>query len=185
MCMMCDGYCEDEIHDHYDELIARFGWMVLSVGGGSLARPPWSYTIGLSRGFDHPELVVVGLPYRRAHAMLNGLSTQVAAGDQFAAGHTISDGEGRLEARIVEVHPLIWEGPLFVAWLDYYESRGLAPDQRALQASLEPHLAGPATRRWQPCLDDPECRVGYPDNAPNRHPFNQHRRNRKRGNRRR
>jgi Domain of unknown function (DUF4262) len=179
MCMMCDGYSEEEIHDHYDELIARFGWMVHHIGGGSLNRPPWSYTMGLSLAFDHPEFVVVGLPPPRAQGLLNTLAEGVAGGELFAAGHTLSNLDGSPHGELVEVHPLLWEGPLFVVWQSYYESRLLAPDQRALQVALEPDVAGPRARRWRRCLEDPECKVGHRELGPNRHPLPQHRRKRK------
>ena len=175
MCMYCDGYSEDEVHAHYDEVIDRCGWMVIHVEGN----PPWAYTIGLSARFDHPEFAVVGLTARRAHTIINTLAQSVADGDWYLPGHTIGDG-AVLTARTLGVHPLLWEGPLFAAWLSYYESRGLAPDQRALQVSLEPDEAGFAARRWQPCLDDPDCPVGHPTSGRERHSVKQHRRPRRR-----
>ena len=176
MCLKCDGWSDDEIHDHYEEVIAEYGWMVQHVGGGSLSRPPWSYTIGLSQGWDHPELVAVGLPTRNAHGLLNELGRQVRGGTIFEAGATASNPDGTLEVGFVEVHPLLWEGPLLVGWLDYYESRGLAPDQRALQVVAPMDMCGRGAFRWQPCLDDHDCLVGHGEDGPSRHPFHDHRR---------
>ena len=50
-----------------------------------------------------------------------------------------------------------------------YASRGLAPDQRALQVVLPADMVGPRVRRWQPCLDLPDVVIdGHPD-RPSRH----------------
>ena len=83
---MCDGYSEEEIHAQCDQLIAEYGWVVQQIGGGGIDEPPWSYTMGLSHGFDHPELVVVGLPPQRAIVLLNDLGRRVGNGGLFVPG---------------------------------------------------------------------------------------------------
>ena len=176
MCLECDGWSEDEIHASYDELIAEYGWMVQHIGGGTIHEPPWSYTIGLSLGFDHPELVVVGLSPHLALGLLNDLGRRVRNGGIFRPGSLTENRDETLEVAFGEVHPLLWEGPLLVGWRVYYESRGLAPHQRALQVVLPVDMVGPRAQRWQPCLHDPDCPIGRDDGRASRHPFQAHRR---------
>src|ERR1039458_8154788 len=58
--------------DRRRPLIARFGWWVQGVERDRI-HPPWAYTVGLApRGL--PELVVTGLPLRRATGLLNGVA---------------------------------------------------------------------------------------------------------------
>ena len=166
MCLECDGWTDDEIYDHYDELIAAYGWMVQHIGGGALAEPPWSYTIGLS-----PE---------RAIAVLNDLARRAANGERFVPGTVAENAAGTLEVTFAEVHPLQWETPVFTMWRHYYAARGRAPDQRALQVVLPVDMVGPRARRWQPCLDDPEVVIGGDPDRPSRHPRHQHRRSTRR-----
>lgn len=173
---MCDGYSEEEIHTRYDGLIAEHGWMVQHIGGGPADGTPWSYTIGLSHGFDHPELVVVGLRPQPAVVLLNDLGRRVRDGETFVSGASADNPDGTLEVGFGHVHPLLWEGPLLTGWRAYYESRGLAPDQRALQVVLPVTMVGQRAKRWQPCLHDPECRIGYADEGSRRHPVHPQRR---------
>lgn len=175
MCLMCDGYSEEEIHAQCDQLIAEYGWVVQQIGGGDIDEPPWSYTMGLSHGFDHPELVVVGLAPQRAIVLLNGLGRRVRNGGSFVPGSLAENAGGSLEVTFGPVHPLLWEGPLLVGWRAYYESRGLAPDQRALQVVLPVEMVGARAQGWQPCLHEADCPIGR-DNGPSRHPLQQHRR---------
>ena len=48
----------------------------------------WSYTIGLHRTFDHPELILIGLDAPLAGAVLEYLCQQVVDGVAFAPGAT-------------------------------------------------------------------------------------------------
>ena len=60
MCMKCDGWSDEEIHQWYLDTIDRQGWAVCAVGAGA-ATPPFAYTVGLTRFHDHPELVMSGV----------------------------------------------------------------------------------------------------------------------------
>jgi hypothetical protein len=53
--------------------------------------PPFAYTIGLFRNFNHAEVLVYGLPRERAHALLNNARDDVRAGQRFAVGQTYAD----------------------------------------------------------------------------------------------
>ena len=65
----------------------------------------WAYSIGLTRSYDHPELVVVGLEAPFAGAVIEVLSRRVAEGEQLIPGSTV-EVEGGLEFRLHLVDPL-------------------------------------------------------------------------------
>jgi len=122
----------DEMLFGWHSLIERCGWMVMYVFGDP-NHPPWGYTIGLSRRYSHPELVVVGLPDCCAGEVLDGLVKRIDDGerlDQLPGGET-TVLDWRL--RLVRVHPKRWATDLFAAWLNYYGAMGSVPDMAALQ----------------------------------------------------
>jgi hypothetical protein len=58
------------------------GWHVVLIPGDA-ETPGWAFTIGLYANFDHPEIVVFGLPRHVAHPLLNEIGEQVKAGQRF------------------------------------------------------------------------------------------------------
>lgn len=52
-------------------------------------RPPLAYTVGL-HGFEHPEIVVVGLCIDTAVAVLNDLGERVRAGQSLSPGDVLT-----------------------------------------------------------------------------------------------
>ncbi len=65
----------------------------------------WAYSIGLTRSYDHPELVVVGLEAPFAGAVIEVLSRRVAEGERLIPGSTV-EFDGGLELRAHLVDPL-------------------------------------------------------------------------------
>jgi hypothetical protein len=66
-------------------VIDRFGWAVLHGGGGAPGEPRYSHTAGLT-AFDHPEVIVVGLPFEAGEKYLNLVGEAVRAGARFGPG---------------------------------------------------------------------------------------------------
>jgi hypothetical protein len=66
-------------------VVDRFGWAVLHGGGSGPGDPRWSYTVGLT-GLEHPEVIVVGLPFEAAETYLNLVGEAVRAGARFSPG---------------------------------------------------------------------------------------------------
>jgi hypothetical protein len=66
-------------------VIDRFGWAVLHGGGGGPGDPRWSHTVGLT-AFEHPEVIVVGLPFEAGEKYLNLVGEAVRGGARFSAG---------------------------------------------------------------------------------------------------
>jgi hypothetical protein len=67
--------------------IATYGWHVIKVFEDDEG-PGFAFTIGLYERFDHPELIVFGLPLETMHLMLNGAGEAVRAGRRYTAGQS-------------------------------------------------------------------------------------------------
>ena len=76
--------------------INRFGLHVLQVAGDN-DWPEFAYSVGLFHSFEHPEVIVLGLPGTVAHRLLNGLAGEVRSGSRF--------GTGEETTRLLEGYP--------------------------------------------------------------------------------
>lgn len=68
--------------DTMKEHVEEHGWTLQSVFG-SEETPPFTYTIGLSATYGHPEVYVCGLPHEIAQQLLATVCQRVAAGERF------------------------------------------------------------------------------------------------------
>jgi hypothetical protein len=57
---MCEGATLDECRFAIHGIIDRYGWFIQYVEVDPITRA-WAYTIGLSAGFEHPELIIAGV----------------------------------------------------------------------------------------------------------------------------
>jgi hypothetical protein len=97
-----------------DRKVRKYGWGVVHVGGGE-GEPPFAYTVGLPRHYDHPEFVIVGVPPAAART-LNALGDRVRDGEVFRAGDR---PEFALPGYTTELIDLDWDEShrnLPVAW---------------------------------------------------------------------
>jgi hypothetical protein len=159
MCDICNGMTHDESNRWTMQAIEEYGWSVVGVEGP--AGVGWAYTIGLLEGFDHPELVVVGLDWPDCGQLLNGLGDQVAGGRLLYPG--LEDPDECLEFGVVA--PDQWKAKdTFAGWLGYYEWRGGMP---ADPVAVQVFVGGvPSTRLL--LLDDPNSDVKDLVNPPPR-----------------
>ena len=135
MCIMCDeGATLDEVRFNIHGIIDRYGWFIQYVEAFPTRRA-WAYTIGLTVGFDHPELVITGVTPQAAARVLNGLSEMVQAGRQFSPGSSLVDLCGG-EIRFSEMHPAHYDRGVLAAWVDYYGCLGTQPPASALEVLL-------------------------------------------------
>ncbi len=67
-----------------------FGWHVVKVVGDSIG-PAFAFTIGLSRRFGHPELIMFGLPLDVMHSVLNLAGDAIKAGRRYEQGAVASE----------------------------------------------------------------------------------------------
>lgn len=129
MCERCDALLV-RLH----EQISEDGFAVVPVGKNMKARG-WAYTIGLVDRYDHPELVIAGLPLEDAVGPLSALAACAVQGDRI-------DSPGRhglngVAIGTAPVHSRHLERGLMARWSWYYESFGrLDVVQRALQVVL-------------------------------------------------
>jgi hypothetical protein len=165
MCMMCDGYSADEVNQWYEMAIAVHGWAISGVEDEHLT--PWAYTIGLVEGFDHPELIVVGMSWKGANRALNELGAQILGGSRFDERSVAEVGDHLFPFGPVDPEQFEHEG--FNGWTDFYErwKREFVP-RVALQVFPPPCLvsAGGDPDDWR--LDTPAEVLGdsRPRNAP-------------------
>ncbi|HVV37557.1 MAG TPA: DUF4262 domain-containing protein [Acidimicrobiales bacterium] len=129
MCAICDGMTEDQLQGDLQRRIARYGYTTLSVDGPE----EWTYTIGLTASFDHPEFVVTGLPARPASMVIQALADRVRNGERFSS----ADSERLVDefpVRFGDVHPSQWQHGRFDGWKRYYAWLGRTP---ALREALQ------------------------------------------------
>jgi len=66
------------------EKIAKFGWTIIAVGSDGV-NPGYSYTVGLFEKFNHPEMIVFGLPQEVAHHIIHDVANEHAKKDKMIA----------------------------------------------------------------------------------------------------
>ena len=69
------------------EMVRRHGWAVQAVMGEG-TEPPFAYTVGLF-GLHHPELIVFGLGYSSAVALLNVMGSKVRENGDLSPGDVV------------------------------------------------------------------------------------------------
>ena len=112
MCLRCDGYTENDVHNTTEMQILVHGWSVAAVE----EKRPWAYSIGVLETYAHPELVVMGVEIKIAHDLINYI------------GGCVRDGGGVLDhkglraegIRLVDVHERHLRSNLFGSWIRYY-----------------------------------------------------------------
>lgn len=163
MCVMCDGSSLTDVMEMYRRFIDDCGFAIVAVDD----QPSWTYTIGLLEKYDHPELVVTGLPYSTASQMIWFVVNKIKVGQRFDETSELVDPRGMplLFGKVAEGQ---WAHGRFNMCLEYAHWAGHAPDLRALQVvwanedgDLPPGLFCKHHRgECQPLLDiDPERNV--------------------------
>ena len=82
------------------ETITQYGWMTTGVAEFTL-----SYTIGLMSGFNHPEILIHGLPAIHAHGFMNLIVAKLKAGEKFETGKRYAHLTQNFDTMFIEVHP--------------------------------------------------------------------------------
>jgi len=117
MCMICDGYSEEDVRRVIELNIITHGWHLLGVtpSGDEPDGPTWTYTIGMAESHALPELVVTDLHYEKAARFLNWVGAQLVGGRSITdlAEHGIG---------WAPVHDIHLGGELFCGWFDYYRT---------------------------------------------------------------
>ena len=114
--------------------VEQYGLHVVNVlAEGDL--PEFSYTIGLYKNFNHPEVLVYGLPRNRAHPLLNDVGDEVRAGKKYLAGQTYDDFlEGyRCTFRTIPVT----QYPEYLGWASWFYDHGPFPSLQLVYPDRE------------------------------------------------
>jgi hypothetical protein len=118
MCNACDGESRDNYLSKLDDIIRTHGWAIQGVVSDHPPDLLWAYTVGLTKSYDHPELVLVGETMDLAHETLNWVASLVRDGERLAAGaHIAIDGPGGIA--LGAVHPAHVERGLLAMWSTY------------------------------------------------------------------
>jgi hypothetical protein len=177
MCVICDGATVDECRFDIYGAIERYGWFIQGVEPGPTTIG-WAYTIGLTAGFDHPELIVPvsGPDLDDTGHLVNGLGQLISEGKRLSPENAVWRFDGS-HVHFSEVHPNHFERGVFAVWDDYYESLGgPLPKREVLEvvpAGDEPLLSGPTSIIGSPPPSRAERRArqrSKPRNKPKRKP---------------
>lgn len=80
--------------------VQEFGWHVVLVSP-SEGQPAFAFTIGLFRNYQHPEVIVFGLPEKAAHSILNLIGKAVKGGRRINSGDRSREFLQRYECTFV------------------------------------------------------------------------------------
>ncbi|MFI5714054.1 DUF4262 domain-containing protein [Kribbella sp. NPDC051620] len=138
------------------ELIDRHGWAVRHVGAGDQpGEAAFSYTVGLT-ALDHPEVVVVGMPFEHSQGFLNLIGSLVREGRTFLPGtttHDLTDGSYVAFITVTDIDELTAVDQIYgsvealqMIWPD---SRGKMPwDDGYKNGPLAQPFLGPLPGHW-------------------------------------
>ena len=96
-----------------DLLIQVHGWALVQVEGDVTS---WSYTIGLTENYGHPELTMAAVRLELQSAVIHRLVDDIVE-----TGQLDLDLVAERELEIVEVHPLRFVQDWFGTWSNRYE----------------------------------------------------------------
>ncbi len=141
-------------HSQTESDIRDFGCHVIMVLEDNQG-PAFAYSIGFQERFNHPEVLILGLPHELMHQMINEMAERIKAGARFAAGQHHPDLLSDYDCLFVEVEKKYFDDYVGQA-LDYYRKRPfgvlqcLWPDKRHL---FPPDAGFPEELRWKQNLD--------------------------------
>lgn len=147
-----------QMRHRLETLIEKVGWAVMAVGGTDDGEPPplstWSYTIGLTRTFGHAELIICGLPYETAQAILNNAGERIRGGERFEPGARVAELVMRYQVGFRTVHRSWYRSTMTwvyniqrswtfdALWLAYPDLHGRLPWEDGFDRLLASHQPG-------------------------------------------
>lgn len=146
MCMRCEGHNWEAVRRHADLTIRVHGYLIQQVGGGE--ETGWTYTIGITESWSHPDLVVLEGPLDAQAQIIATL-----AGDVRDFGRVGPDTLESLDVELIPVHESHLATGLVAAWEDHQSRYAANGDflQVRLGSAWHCHHDGGAGRR----LDQP------------------------------
>lgn len=97
--------------------IERVGWHVVMIPEEE-GTPGWSFSVGLFKRFNHPEIVVFGLPLELSGEVINAIGRDIKKGQAFEAGQEYPE---ILEGVLCTFRPVLrqWYRP-FLGYAGWY-----------------------------------------------------------------
>ena len=105
-----------------DLTIRTYGWQLTQITDAN----PWSYTIGLTESYGHPELMIAGLTLGRQSTVIRRIVDPIERTGRIDAAELADVG-----ITLVEVHPHHLRGDWFGTWSNRYGNA--PPDGTFLQ----------------------------------------------------
>ena len=125
MCEICNGKSQAEVLSDLAAKVRCYGWALQAVTGGGATEVPRVYTVGLSSGFAHPDLVWMGGDIGDGGHVLNQLGNLIRLGRHFGPGDSAMVGDEAFDLSSVH-HAHVERG--LVAMCDaFYASVGHQP----------------------------------------------------------
>lgn len=167
------------------ERIVRHGYTLIVVGAGECSVPgctcppsphPYAYSLGLHR-YDHPEIVMFGVPFSGADELARSVYDAIADGQPFPTGREFRTPlRDRLSISLDPV-PARWveRDPDRVGqWFAHFGVRRMPEFVQVVWSDLLGRMpwdadADPAVRAMQPLLADDPIRIPAPRRRPARH----------------
>ena len=94
-----------------DLTIRTYGWQLNQITDTM----PWSYTIGLTESYDHPELMMYGVELETQNIVIRKIVDSIE--ETGNVDHAFLECEG---VTLVEVHPNHLAGDWFGTWSNHY-----------------------------------------------------------------
>lgn len=134
------------LHDCEDLFERHLCQEVQDQGFSTVHQPGWCYTVGLWKSWQHPELIVFGLPAQRGQVLLQMAARRVAAGQKLEG--VLPDLAEEYALEVQGVDPLHYRDYLpYARWFyrgPHFEAAQLLwpdPDHRLpSDPRFQPHL---------------------------------------------
>ncbi len=141
---MVRALTDDNLDDSDRKLLSdidRVGWHVVMIPQQD-GTPGWSFSVGLSKTFNHPEVVVFGLPLELSGQVINGIGADIKKGKSFESGQEYA---GILESVLCTFRPVVrrWYGP-FLGYAEWYYRGPEFPVLQCIWPDKQQHYP------WQP-----------------------------------
>ena len=121
--------------------IDRIGWHVVMIPEED-GTPGWSFSVGFFQTFNHPEVVVFGLPLDLSGQVINGIGADIQKGKTFESGPEYPD---ILEGVLCTFRTVVrrWYRP-FLGYAGWYYRGAAFPVLQCIWPDKEQHYP------WQP-----------------------------------
>jgi hypothetical protein len=110
--MQCDGSSFEQSMLALDLTIRTHGWALVQVDD----EMPWSYTVGLTESYDHPELMVAGLELTEQAGVIHRVAEPIERTGSVDRAELADAG-----IELAEVHPSHLAGDRFARWTLHYQ----------------------------------------------------------------